>query len=174
MRDSLSELVLIPRDVVRAGIDKVFGRNRRRYEHSIYIRAPRQRVWQVSGALSLINDTITAQDLEVDTDTSDPAVQIVTLKIDGEELRQTIRVIDQRENEGFLMEIVAGESDPRVVWGDRHYVGIALADAPGGTILTQFAELTFTAPYARLLAPYTVRDLARRTKKLAEAASAST
>lgn len=169
MRDVLVEMLLIPRDAAVAAFDKLTGKRRKRYEETFFIKAPRELVWKTAGALSVISDTLTVGDVTICPHEEDCRLQVVTLRVDGEELKQTVRIVDERENEGYVLEIVANESDPRVVWGDEHYVGIALADAPGGTIMTQFAELTFTAPYARLLTPYTVRDIARRTKRLAEA-----
>lgn len=168
MHDVLTEMLLIPRDAVVAAFDKLAGKTRKRYEKTVFVKAPREVVWKIAGSLSLITETLTVGDVTVCPDKRDCRLQVITLRVDGEELKQTVRLVDEREREGYVIEILADQSDPRVVWGDKHYVGIALADAPGGTIMTQFAELTFTAPYARLLTPYTVRDMIRRTKRLAE------
>ncbi len=156
------EFMAVLRDLLVAIFDFATGRRRRRYETSIFIEAPRDRVWAVVRSKDLMMGRYVPMRLVTETIPGRRDLERARLIVGDRNIAMMLRVIDERPEEALLLELLAEGSDPTFILGDDDRIGYALFERDGGTVLYLSRELTRNKPKAALAAPIGLRSGARR------------
>jgi Zn-dependent protease len=175
----LAEIAYILRDLAFALVGMLFGHRRRRTQHTVDIRAPRDAVWQaITPKSSTTTDSLVPMSttLEAVPGTEDVFRTIITFG-KGDTRKQSVvtwRETLRRERESLHYQILAESTDPALIQGTDEYTGSELADIPDGTRLTIFRESTPRHFLDAVLAPMDVRNGARSLRKQLHDASGAT
>ncbi|MGE0769050.1 MAG: hypothetical protein AB7L90_21615 [Hyphomicrobiaceae bacterium] len=162
-------LISLGGDILLALADTATGRKRRRYEHWVDIRSPREIVWEMLKSRDLVFDgplpirvigepVPGAQDLE--------RVQIVA---GSTRLVMLTRIVDERPGSAILYQLLPEGTDPALIEGDDDYVGFVLTDLANGTRLHLTRETSPRGLLSRLTVPMGLRSGGLRYKRKAEA-----
>jgi Zn-dependent protease len=162
------EIMQIVRDLILGVFDFVTGNRRRRYETSIFVRAPREIVWAIVRSKDLMLGGVVPMRIITETVPGSPGHEKSRVIIGQREMIMFTRCIDERPGEALLLELIAEGTDPAVVLGAGDRIGYALFDGDGGTSLYLSRELTRTKWQAVITAPMGLRSGARRFKAKAE------
>ncbi len=158
-------------------IDSALGISRKRYETSVFIRAPRDTVWNTMTAKSIKFEGLIPVEVSVAPRAGEPPFLSGTIKVgDTERPIAFVEELDESANAG-VMRILPEHTDPAIIAGDNHLIAYSLAPAADGTTVLLAHELTLTKFRNRVLVPLGARQNARRIKshceKLAGTAEAS-
>lgn len=145
-------------------LDTLLGRDRKRYETRVFIKAPRDTVWNTLTAKSIKFEGLIPVEIAVEPREGEPPFLSGTIRV-GETARTIAYVeeLDEPANAG-VMRILPERSDPAIVAGDDHLIAYTLAPAPDGTTVHLSHELTLTKFRNRILVPLGARQNARRIK----------
>ena len=162
-------LVLLCRDLVVALFDMTIGRRRRRYEHSVDIRAPRDIVWQMLKARDITFEGAFRLRVVAEPVPGDAALERVHVIAGNTRLKMLARIVDERPGEAILYQLLPEGTDAALIEGDDDYIGFVLVEVPTGTRLDLVRETSPRHWISRLTLPLGLRSGARRYKHKAEA-----
>ena len=163
----LSEIAHLAHDLAVALCDLIVGRKRRRYQHTILIRAPRDAVWRALDADTISFGTIIPVTFAKERVAGADDVYRSMLQIGDEKpdamttWRQTLR----REGEAMHGRILADGAEPGSV---HDLFGYELSASPGGTRLTVFREVMPKGVLDAVMASFWMRLEARSYRKKIE------
>ena len=162
-------LIELSADVLVAVADAARGRQRRRFEHSIEIRAPREIVWQM----------LKSRDIEFggrmpirvfgEEVAGRPGVERVQIQAGSTRLQMLTRIVDERPGEAILYQVLPEGTDAVLIEGRDDYIGFVLIETAHGTRLDLTRETSPLHWICRLTVPMGLRSGARRYKRKAEA-----
>ncbi len=162
-------LLLMLRDLVIAIGDTIFGRKRRRYEHAVLIRAPRELIWRMLRAREIVFEGLIPLHVRAETVPGRPDLEAIQIAAGETEVAMLTRIADERAGIAILYEIVPEGTEPALIEGHDDYIGFVLADVAGGTRLDMTRETTPSRWISRLTVPLGLRSGGRRYKRKAEA-----
>lgn len=162
--------MLFLRDLAIAAVDALMGRQRRRYEHCIDIRAPRSLVWSMLTAPDITFEGAIPVRIVTDAVAGRPGVLRMRIMTGDARLVMLVRVADERHERGVVYELLPDGTDAVLLDGEDDYLSYVADDITGGTRLTMMRELTVTSRFGRLTVPLGLRAGARRLKRKAERA----
>jgi hypothetical protein len=169
----LVEAVRLARDIVLALSDAASGRRRRRYEHYVKVRAPREIVWRMLRSSDLTFEGMFPIRITGGPVPGRPELERLRIEVSGRALDMLTRIVDERPGLAILYEILPEGTDPALLDGDDDYVGFVLEDAGDGrTQLGLTREMTVTSRFGRLTVPLGLRSGAQRYRRKAEAIAA--
>lgn len=162
-------LIELGGDVLVAVADAARGRRRRRFEHSIDIRAPREIVWEMLKSRDIefggrLPVRVFGEEVE-----GRPGIERVQIQAGPTRLQMLTRIVDERPGEAILYQVLPEGTDPVLVEGDDDYIGFVLIETAKGTRLDLTRETSPLHWISRLTVPMGLRSGARRYKKKAEA-----
>lgn len=162
-------LIELGGDVLVAVADAARGRRRRRFEHSIDIRAPREIVWEMLKSRDIefggrLPVRVFGEEVE-----GRPGIERVQIHAGPTRLQMLTRIVDERPGEAILYQVLPEGTDPVLVEGDDDYIGFVLIETAKGTRLDLTRETSPLHWISRLTVPMGLRSGARRYKKKAEA-----
>jgi hypothetical protein len=156
-------------DLIVAVADVARGRTRRRFEHSIDIRAPREIVWQMLKSRDIVfGDRLPIRVFGEEVQ-GRPGIERVQIQAGSTRLQMLTRIVDERPGEAILYQILLEETDAVLIEGDDDYIGFVLIETPKGTRLDLTRETSPLHWISRLTVPMGLRSGARRYKRKAEA-----
>lgn len=155
--------------LVRAIVDALLGRRRRRYISSTAIRAPRDVVWNALTATSIRFDGLVPVEIAVASESGTDGIHTGTIRVGDEVMPLCYRNVARRPPEALLVEMLKEGSDPRFVPGADYYVACSLEEHEGATLMTTVHELTHETFMGRILVPLGARQNGRRIKTYCEA-----
>ncbi|MFV0295807.1 MAG: hypothetical protein ACK5JT_06780 [Hyphomicrobiaceae bacterium] len=161
-------LIYFLRDIFLATLDALLARQRRRYEHSVFIRAPRDIVWNMIRARDIEFEGLVPLRLHAAGVPGRPDCELVHVTAGDIELAMLTRTVDLKDEQAILYEILPEGTDPALVEGIDDYISFVLADTAGGTRLDLMRELSPLRWIARLSVPIGLRSGAKRYKRKAE------
>lgn len=162
-------LLHIGRDIVIALADMLGGRNRRRYEHWIDIRAPREIVWRMLKSRDLVFEGTLPLRIVGRAVPGRPDVERVEIQAGKTQLEMLTRIVDERPGTAILYELLPEGTDPVLIEGDDDFIGFVLTDTAKGTRLNLTRETSPRHWISRMTIPMGLRSGARRYKRKAEA-----
>jgi hypothetical protein len=165
----MMRLLHIGRDVLVALADTMGGRNRRRYEHWIDIRAPREIVWSMLKSRDLAFEGTLPLRIVGRAVPGRPGVEHVDIQAGNTRLQMLTRIVDERPGTAILYELLPEGTDPVLIEGDDDFIGFVLTDTAKGTRLDLTRETSPRHWISRLTIPMGLRSGARRYKRKAEA-----
>jgi hypothetical protein len=166
-------VILLLRDIVVALVDTAAGRLRRRYEHSVRIRAPRSVVWEMLKARDIVFDGLMPLRITGEPVPGRPDCELVHILAGATEMVMLTRIADERPGEAILYEILPEGTEPALIEGVDDYIGFVLVDVKGGTRLDLVRETSPLKWISRLTVPVGLRSGARRYKRKAEEIAAA-
>ncbi|MGE0024712.1 MAG: site-2 protease family protein [Hyphomicrobium sp.] len=154
--------------LLSAALDALLGRNRRRYVTSVEIKAPRDVVWEVSSAHSIVFEG--PPRLEIDTALRPGTTDVYegTVRVGDNVVPMVYREVESRPREALLIEVMKEGSAPTIAPGHDYFVACKFDDRPQSTLLTMVHELTHDTFLSRVLVPLGARLNARRLRKHCE------
>lgn len=158
----LREILLLLRDVLLAMLRWATGRRDGRWTLTTVIRAPREVVWSVASSRDI---TFPGEPPITITETPSPRPgQIAMIEVRSGKLayKTAFRILETREGEGELYEIVRELSDEMPARSGITRTGYGLRDVPGGTEMTTVHEGSDVPFVTRLNTPIGMRLMARR------------
>ena len=161
-------MLQIGRDIVVALADSLFGPDRRRYEHSIDIRAPREIVWEMLKSRDLVFEGALPLRIVGSPVPGQPGVEKVQIQAGKSRLEMLTRIIDERPGAAILYHLLPEGTDPVLVEGDDDYIGFVLTETDKGTRLDLTRETSPRHWISRMTIPMGLRSGARRYKRKAE------
>ncbi|MBN1488913.1 MAG: hypothetical protein JXA69_03260, partial [Phycisphaerae bacterium] len=173
----IQDLILALFYMAAGVVDSVLGKSRKRYETRVFVKAPRDTVWNTMTAKSIKFEGLVPVEVSVERRDGEPPFLGGTIKV-GDTARPIAYVeeLDEPGNAG-VMKILPEHTDPAIIAGDDHLIAYSLAPAADGTTVYLAHELTLTNFRSRILVPLGARQNARRIKshceKLAGTAVAS-
>lgn len=156
-------------DLIRALADAATGRMRRRYEHWVDIRAPREIVWQMLKSRDLVFEGRLPIRIVGHVVPGRADLERVEIHAGNVRLAMLTRIIDERPGAAILYELLPEGTDPALIEGDDDYVGFVLSDLDNGTRLDLVRETSPRNWLSRLTVPMGLRSGGRRYKRKAEA-----
>ena len=162
-------LLQICRDLLIAAADAMTGRGRRRYEHWIDIRAPREIVWEMLKARDLVFEGAMPMRVSAEPVVGQPDIERIRIQAGNARLEMLTRIVDERPGTAILYQLLAEGTDPALIEGDEDYIGFVLTDLDKGTRLDLTREATPRHWLSRVTIPLGLRSGARRYKRKAEA-----
>ena len=164
----LTEIVLILRDIALAIVAALTGNRHLRFEHAIFIAAPRSIVWKMLRAKDIIFEGFVPMRAVSEPVPGRPDLEKGLLRMGQREMIMTTRVAKEQPEEVVIIEVLEDGTDPSVIMGRNDYIGFFLADAANGTKLGFSRELDATKWHAAVSVPLGLRAGARRYKATAE------
>ena len=161
-------ILLLVRDIAVATYDWLMGERRRRYEHAVDIRAPRETVWALLKARDVTFPGMLPLRLVTDRVAGRPELHRLQIHSGDAVITMLTRLVDERPGQGMLFQVLPDGTDPVLVDGQDDYIGYVVADVNGGTRLTVTRELTVTSRLGRVTVPLGLRAGASRAKRRAE------
>lgn len=162
-------LLRLGRDILLAVTDTFVGRKRRRYEHWVDIRAPREIVWKMLKSRDLVFEGALPIRIMGEPVPGQPALERVQIVAGSARLTMLTRIIDERPGVAILYQLLPEGTDPALIEGDDDYVGFVLTDLDHGTRLNLTRETSPRSWLSRLTVPMGLRSGGRRYKRKAEA-----
>jgi hypothetical protein len=166
-------LLLLLRDIVLAVVDGLTGRRRRRYEHSIHIRAPREVVWEMLKARDITFSGLVPIRVIGEPVPERPGHERVRILAGDSSLVMLTRIVDERPGQAILYEILAEGTEPALIEGNDDYIGFVLAATRAGTRLDMMRETSPLRWISRLTVPVGLRSGGRRYRRKAEEIAAA-
>jgi hypothetical protein len=157
------------RDVVVALGDTLGGCTRRRYEHWIDIRAPREIVWDMLKAREIVFEGRLPVRIVGDPIAGQPGLERIQILAGAARLQMVTRILDERPGTAILYQLVPDGTDTALIEGEDDYIGFVLTETDRGTRLDLTRETTPLRWISRLTIPMGLRSGARRYKRKAEA-----
>jgi Zn-dependent protease len=166
----LAEIAHLTHDLAVALYDLVAGRKRRRYQHSVLVRAPQDAVWRAVDADTITLGTIIPMTATTELVAGTEDVYRTDFQIGDEKPHATMtwRQELRREGEALHCRILVDGTESGLVHGPDDRLGYELATSPEGTRLTVFREVTPNGILDAILAPFGARVGARTYKKKIE------
>lgn len=156
-------------DILLAFADAFSGRKRRRYEHWVDIRAPREIVWEMLKARDLVFEGPLPIRIVGEAVPGQRDLERVQIIAGNARLIMLTRIVDERPGYAILYQLLPEGTDPALIEGDDDYVGFVLTDLDNGTRLDLTRETTPRSWLSRLTIPMGLRSGGRRYKRKAEA-----
>jgi len=156
-------------DIVLALSDLFTGRARRRYEHWIDVRAPREIVWEMLKSRDLVFEGRLPIRITGEALPGQRNIERVQIVAGNARLVMLTRIVDERPGFAILYQLLPEGTDEVLVEGDDDYVGFVLTDLANGTRLNLTREATPRSWLSRLTIPMGLRSGGRRYKRKAEA-----
>lgn len=160
----LSDLALLAFACLRALWDVLIGRERRCYDYSLFIRAPRELVWSIASAHKVTFEGPVPIKIDCSPAPWDRTLISGTVAIGDKRIPVAMREISVRPGEAKVVQLLETESGASIVMGRDHFVTYVLADAPEGTLFSVRHELTPDRFSSRALVPLAIVQNARRLK----------
>lgn len=170
MRFIILELIAIARDVGVALFELALRRAPRRYEHTMFVRAPRDIVWSVASARNITFEgrpPIVIRSLAPPQD----GIEVLEVRRGRRTFRVALRALERREGVGEICALVPEHTDHLAQATGITTTGFGLVDAIGGTELTIFREGWRVPLRARINMPRTLRLMGRRIAAASEQAA---
>jgi hypothetical protein len=164
-------VLLLLRDLAIAAADALMGRQRRRYEHWVDIKAPRPLVWSMLSAPDITFEGAIPIRIVTEAVAGRPGVLRMRIMTGDMSAVMLVRVADERAERAVLYELLPHGTDAVLLDGEDDYLGYVADDVPGGTRLTMTRELTVTSRFGRLTVPLGLRAGAKRLKHKCEVAA---
>lgn len=164
----IADLLFIISGFVRATVDVLLGRKRRRYVSRIDIDAPIDVVWRTCAAREIVFDGPQPIAIKVAPRPGAPDILEGTVTIGERSVPMAYREIESRPQQAIVIEILEDGSAPNVALGRDYYVAVTLEERERGTRLATIHELTHRTFGGRLLVPLGARLNARRLKRHCE------
>jgi len=149
-------------------LDALLGRHRKRYVTSVEIKAPRDIVWEVSSAHSIVFEGPPRLEIETALRPGTTDVYEGTVRVGDKIVPMVYREVETRPREALLIEVMKEGSGPAVAPGHDYFVACKFDDRPQSTLLTMVHELTHDTFLSRILVPLGARLNARRLRKHCE------
>lgn len=162
-------LLRIGGDVLLAVADAARGRPRRRFEHWVDIRAPRDIVWQMLKSRDIVFEGRLPLRVVGEDVPGRPGVERVHILAGKMRLEMLTRIVDERPGEAIIYQLLPEGTDAALIEGDDDYVGFVLIETAAGTRLDLTRETSPRHWISRLTVPMGLRSGARRYKRKAEA-----
>jgi hypothetical protein len=162
-------LLQIGGDIALALVDTLSGRKRRRYEHWVDIRAPREIVWDMLKARDLVFEGPLPIRVVGSPVPGRPGFERVEIEAGRAHLTMLTRIVDERPGSAILYQLLPEGTDPALIEGEDDYVGFVLTDLPHGTRLNLTRETSPRSCLSRISIPLGLRSGGRRYKRKAEA-----
>jgi len=162
-------LLRLGRDILLAAADTFVGRKRRRYEHSVDIRATRDIVWKMLKSRDLVFEGPLPIRIMGEPVPGQPGLERVHIVAGKTRLTMLTRIVDERPGVAILYQLLPEGTDPALIEGDDDYVGFVLTDLDQGTRLDLTRETSPRSWLSRLTVPMGLRSGGRRYKRKAEA-----
>lgn len=153
---------------VTGAFDAAMGRNRKRYERSLVVRAPRNLVWKVVSARQITFDDAVPITIDVAPDPTNPDIVSGTITVGETVMPVAYRELEMRPGEGGVFEFIKAQSDPIAVPGTDYFVAFTVAETPAGTRLTLAHDVTHTRFLSRIGIPLGIWESADRIRRHAE------
>jgi Zn-dependent protease len=166
----LAEIAHLTHDLAVALYDLVVGRKRRRFQHSVLVRAPQDAVWRAVDADTITFGSIIPMTAITERVAGTEDVYRTDFQI-GDEKPHTKMTWHQelrREGEALHCRILVDGTESELVHGPDDRLGYELSTSPEGTRLTVFREVTPNGIMDAILAPFGTRVGARTYKKKIE------
>lgn len=161
-------LILLLRDLIVALFDIVSGRARRRYEHSIDIRASRSVVWDMLKARDIVFDGLFPLRVVGEPVPGRPGLERVHILAGATELVMLTRIVDERPGRAILYQLLPEGTDAALIEGDDDFIGFVLQETANGTRLDLTRETTPRRSISRITVPLGLRSGGRRYQRKAE------
>ena len=171
MRFIILELAAVLRDFGVALFDLLSRRAGRRYEHSIYVRAPRDMVWAVASARNITLDGSPPIVIKA-LPSPEQGVEVLQVRTGDLTYRIGLRELERREGVGETHAVVPEHTDHLAMIAGVRTSGFRLVDARSGTRLTMFQEGDRVRFSARISTPMALRLMGRRIAAASEQAAA--
>jgi Zn-dependent protease len=164
------ELLVVAGCILVAVADVVRGRQRRRFESTALIKAPREAVWRLISADRIVLDGPPAMEMVTEPIDGEDGLKLSRVSVGGREVGRVVhRALESDAAAGTtLMQIVPHYLSRPPAEGRDHVAGMAVANVPGGTALTMFHEVTFGPFRQRIALPLGVRGMVGRIKRQCE------
>lgn len=162
--------MLFLRDLAIAAVDALMGRQRRRYEHWIDIRAPRSLVWSMLMAPDITFEGAIPIRIVTEAVAGRPGVLRMRVLTGNTQLVMLVRIAEEQPERGIIYQLLPDGTDAVLLDGEDDYLSYVADDITGGTRLTMTRELTVTSRFGRLTVPLGLRAGAKRLKRKAERA----
>lgn len=155
-------------DILVAVADAARGRKRKRFEHSVDIRAPREIVWQMLKSRDIIFGGRMPIRVFGEEVSGRPGIERVQIQAGNARLQMFTRIIDERPGEAILYQVLPEGTDAVLIEGEDDYIGFVLIETAKGTRLDLTRETSPLYWISRLTVPMGLRSGARRYKRKAE------
>jgi hypothetical protein len=162
-------LLALGRDILLALADTFAGRKRRRYEHWVDIRSPREIVWKMLKSRDLVFEGPLPIRVIGEPVPGQPGLERVRIVAGKTRLEMLTRIVDERPGLAILYQLLPEGTDPALIEGDDDYVGFVLTDLDNGARLHLTRETSPRSWLSRLTIPMGLRSGGRRYKRKAEA-----
>lgn len=161
-------LILLLRDIVVALLDVFRGQSRRRYEHSVAIRAPARAVWEMLKSRDIDFQGRFPLRVVAEPVPGRAGVERVRILAGKISLTMMTRIVEERAERAILYQLLPEGTDPALIEGEDDYVGFVLVEQATGTRLDLVRETSPRNWVARLTIPVGLRSGGRRYKRKAE------
>lgn len=164
----LSQIWFVLAEALRAPLDAILGRARRRYTVSIDVDAPKPIIWALASAHSVRLEGTPPIEIVTEPDPARPGVYRGQLRIGELNLPMAYQVLEERPGEAMSLEILKAESAPECCPGDDYVCAFAVTGDDDTSAITLSYEVTHTRFSSRLLVPLAAVQNTRRLKRNAE------
>lgn len=154
--------------LLRALLDTLVGKARRRYVTTLNVLAPQDLVWRITSSRNVRFESEPA--IEIATAPRSGSGEVIegTVTVGNIVLPLSYREVSEKPGEGLIMEILPDGTAPEIALGRDYFVAWTVAQSRRGTALTIAHELTHTSFWGRIAVPLGMRQSARRIKQHCE------
>ncbi len=164
----LQNLFFLIKELLRVPFDVVAGINRRAYEISRSVDAPKVVSWAVVSANKIKLEGPPPMELDTDPDPARPGVFTGTCRYGGRSLDFAYQIIAETPGEALTLRLLPEECDPIYRFGGDYIGAVAVAGDERQSVITESCELTHNKFSTRLLIPMTVLRSLYSLKRTAE------
>lgn len=164
-------MLLLLRDIAIAIADALTGRSRRRYEHAISIKAPRELVWRMLRASDITFPGYFPLRIVTIPMPENPGHERLRIIGPNAALGMIVRIAEERPGKAIMYELVSEGTDAILLDGHDDFMAFVLDDDGAGTHMLLTRELTITSRLGRVTVPFSLRAGSERYRRFAEQAA---